>query len=552
MTRINISSVTASIVGTVPLVTLDVLRAEITLDEFHAPYVESKIVIAVPDLTTLALLDPRASTRVLVTYVDEQLEPTSSTITRTFDLLLQERDTDVGASTVTLTLVSDEQKLIDTSKFATNYVHTVPYASSLRAMINHVLSFYGTALEAGAADADFTATYDTSNELLNPSVEVGVVGWTSQTAAATGVRSTASFHSGTASWAFTKITSAGDLTFFMGDAVNRSSIERPNDSGQDVRYASVWVRTPGTGRTVRLEARMYDAAGTFLYAAPVASLTSSSTWQQLAGWLPRSFGGEITTVLQVYIVGAAINQVHYFDDAFSGWGLELAGTGLPISYFDGNTPDDTYYTYDWEGTPNASRSLRSQKIPRDPRALLPALGTKDWDYLNSFVQVPGLRFFCDEQRKWRLVDDTYSVAGTVEAITGENVIGARDSISLREDYYDTVVLTYRWSQDGREQEISELADAGLGSRMLLTRVRNMPFPGAGAAATILQISLERGRVQDIRMLTSLDATPGNAVETTIPNSPDQLGVLSAVTFVWAVDDSSSDEMTIRPRGLVDA
>lgn len=549
MTRINISSVTASIIGTLPLVTLDVLEAEINLDEYHAPYAEAKVTIAVPDLADLALLDPRSSPRLLLTYTDEQLEPTATTTTRTFDLLLQARDSDAGASTVTLTLVSDEQKLIDTSKFITNPVHTVTVASSLRAIINHVLGFYGAALEAGVPDADFTPTYDTANDLINPSVEVGVTGWLASSGTpATGARSTASFHSGAASFALTKITSVGDCAVLIGDNTNRTAVDSTTDYG---RTASVWVRTPGVGRTVRLEARMYDAAGALQYIQTIDTKTSSSTWQQLAGTI--AFAPEdATMILQVTVVGAAVNQIHYFDDALSAIFIQLAGTELPVSQFDGSKAADTYYTYSWEGTPNASRSLRTQKIPRDPRALVPVAGTKDWDYLNSFAQVAGLRFFCDEQRKWRLVDDTYTVAGTVTALTGSNVVSARDSISLREDYYDTVIVTYKWTQGGREQEISDTADAGLGSRMLLARTLTMPFPGYGAAASILQTSLARGRVQDIRMLTGLSATPGNAVETIIPNAPDQEGVLSAVTFLWAVEDGSSDEMTIRPRGLVNA
>lgn len=173
MTIINTSSVTASIVGSSPVINLSVLQADITLDEQRAPYVEARLVIATPDVADLLELDPRGGVRILVTYTDVQIEPSSSTTTRTFDLLLHVREYQAGDSTVSLALVSDEAQLIDLG-----YTEQKPTSAvapwTLRAIINSVLAKYGAILETGAADADYTPYFDTTNDLGGDGTSHGV------------------------------------------------------------------------------------------------------------------------------------------------------------------------------------------------------------------------------------------------------------------------------------------------------------------------------------------------------------------------------------------
>ena len=63
---------------------------------------------------------------------------------------------------------------------------------------------------------------------------------------------------------------------------------------------------------------------------------------------------------------------------------------------------------------------------------------------------------------------------------------------------------------------------------------------------MLSRTLGRGRQQTLEAVSDYSAAPGMAVTATLPNTPIQTGLLSAVT--WRVPD---DEMRLTPRGLTD-
>lgn len=565
MTTINTSHVTASIAGTLPLVELEVTTARITLDETRAPYVDVVLQVVTPDPATMALLDPRGSnTRILVTYEDEQLAPTPGVQTRTFDLLLHEYDMPADLEQLlSLTLVSDEAKLIDTgaSPIAHN-AELVTAGASLRGVVNRVLAEYGTALQAGAADADYTPRFDASNDCINPGLEINATGW-SITTGGTGARSTVSPAYGVGCYAATA-TGTGTMGIFAGA---RMTGERPPN-----RRISIYFRTNGAAREVTLYARILNAAGTLHENLVIAQKMSSSVWQQLGGtFFAHSLAVGFSYQLYIVVSTNATNQVHYFDELFDGPEYVVPGTLsglpgvgddvlLPLTPFGGIYGEPAGYNYAWEGTANASRYLRTRQIPRDPSALQRELGQTDWDHLNTFVRAAGLRLYADEQRKWRLVEDPQTIAGTIE-IKDDRLIDGRDTISLRNDYYDVVVLRYTWQQQSyletgaaivQELSVVDVADAGLGGTNLLYLEYSSPYPGPGGAAALLERSLARGREQTVVGLTDIDTTPGMAVETLLPTSGEHAGYIAAVTFAWSTDGGTSDRMTVRPRGLVDA
>lgn len=547
MTIINSSTVTATIVGSSPLIHLDVLAAQITLDEYRAPYVDAQLTIVTPSEAVLAAIDPRVGVRVLITYTDDQLEPFSSTSTRTFDLLVHVREYTAGDATVRLTLVSDEALLIDMG-YTPQHTSAPVSPWSLRAITNSILGLYGTSLQAGAADADYTPYFDTTNDITNPTLETNITNWTAQ-AGSTVTRSTASFHSGAASASVTA-AAASSYGVVIGNPTTRTSVAgewKSETLGQ--RRAGVWVRTPGTGRTVTLNARVYDDTGASITLV-INSLVSSSTWQLLEGnYVVGSLA--VTVDIFIQIASAAAAQVHYFDDAYNSQSLVVQSYLIESAFFTGATAATSHYTYSWEGVANASRSIRTRVSPRDPQAIAYRVGSTDWDYLHTLVQAAGLRLFCDEARKWRLVAATYTVTGTVAVELGVNITAAADTISLRGDYYDGVAVVYRTIVDGTENVNIDWATTS-DTTNLLTIEYNTAFPGAGAAAAILARALGRGREQDIRALTQITATPGNALTSLLPDIAEQVGLLSAVTFNWATDGSDSDEMSVRPRDLEDA
>lgn len=562
----NTSQVTASIVGTLPLVNLPVLGAEITLDEKRAPYISAKLDLAPLSPTVRDQLDPRNNVRVLITYDDEiDDEGTVTSLTRTFDLYLHERTVQASTgATVVLTLVSDEAKLIDTG--ASTVAHNaelVTAGASLRAVINRVLGEYGTALESGAADADFSPLFDASNDCINPGLEVNATGWSIASGGASGVRSTASFHSGVASFA---ATATGGVAMGVNVGARMPAPRSRN------RRVALWFRTPGTGRQVDLYARILNAAGVSqgleLIAGP---MTSSTSWQKIEGaW---SFGWPEDWSYQLYFITAtnATNQIHYIDDLFDGPELVVDGTLhglpglgddvlLPLTPFGAGYGEPAGYVYSWEGATGASRYLRTRDVKRDPSALQRQLGTMDWDHLDPFVRSSGLRLYADEQRRWYLVEDPRTVAGTIE-LKEARLIDGDEKISLRGDYYDVVVLRYNSVVQGflpngtpvGTQIISQVdyADAGLGGTNLYFDEFDLPYIGPGLAAAILERSLARGRDLRATAVSIISTTPGMAVDADLPAVGEIAGVVAAVTLVWSSESDTSDRMTVRMRDVED-
>src|SRR5690606_35426950 len=68
---------------------------------------------------------------------------------------------------------------------------------------------------------------------------------------------------------------------------------------------------------------------------------------------------------------------------------------------------------------------------RDPDALKREPGERAWDFLSPLVNAAGLRLFCDEQRRWHLIDPAaYTVSGSLRISEGFNATEAADDIDL--------------------------------------------------------------------------------------------------------------------------
>jgi hypothetical protein len=244
-------------------------------------------------------------------------------------------------------------------------------------------------------------------------------------------------------------------------------------------------------------------------------------------------------------------------------GNTIDATGLTVTegtdeveFFDGAW-SDPHYTYAWTGTANASSSTRTRKDSRDPDALKQAPGTTDWDFLDSLVRTAGLRLYCDELRRWYLVDRaSYTVPGSVRISEGVNATDGDDTVSLQGTtpdgapaWYTGLVVVYRWTDSAGVQQTAYDA-AGTAQKVYRIEL-NRPYPGPGLAASRLAQATGRGRVQNLTALSDLTTTPGMSLVSTLPATPIQTGTVSAVTWYWAAEGDRHDLMDVRSRGLVD-
>lgn len=238
--------------------------------------------------------------------------------------------------------------------------------------------------------------------------------------------------------------------------------------------------------------------------------------------------------------------------------VAVQGTTVP-TYFDGagSVPADAHYGYAWTSTANASTSTRTRLDSRDPDLLKWQPGVSAWDFVEPLLRASGLRLFIDESRDCWLVDPaTYAVAGAVSVAAAVNATRGVDSISLQSTrpdgspvWYTGVVVRYLWTgDDGTTQTAYDYAGT---SQKVYTVTIERPYPGPGEAAARLALAQGRGRTQDLEALADLNATPGMDLISTLPATPIQVGILSAVTWYWAAEGERHDLMSIRSRGLLD-
>lgn len=177
---------------------LDVIDAQITLDEAWSPYAQARLTCAVPPLTTLDDIDPRLGRRVRVRLLQRfgesdplsalsaawagttlatqtialagtfltglsstygqpyNAQGTRASTRRSLDLVLRSREVDHTTGTMYLTAASDESLLQDYALVAT--APAGPGSTSVRAICAWVLGEVGLVLYPGSEDGTVEAT----------------------------------------------------------------------------------------------------------------------------------------------------------------------------------------------------------------------------------------------------------------------------------------------------------------------------------------------------------------------------------------------------------
>lgn len=544
----------------------------VTLDETRTPYVEAVIQIPIPDESVLEQIDPRDNLRVVIEATVDWVAPADPTQTRTFDLLLHERELDVDGDRVILTAVSEEARLIDSARVATSPDTSQRAVSrTLRELVAHAYGVGGGGpLEAGAEDADVTGTRTRVNLCLDPGGENSTLDYSIivGTGASNRVRSTAvTPYYGTYSTRFT--AAAGDC-----------NVRVPSDSSSGYfrvrpgkRYLFTFALRSTIARNAYAMLRFFggDGSGERLDVSGFAKMTSTTDWT-LFMVVATAPDWAQTVAPYAMTTGNSSGQYHYIDAKVfrmldddevvpeypAAPILGIFGGPIPLPFDGSNNPDPTRYTVAWDGTANASTSRMVPIVERAPASLDVIPGAPVWDWINGHVRAHDLRLWCDETGDWWLTEPLHDVDGSVQIAEGQNLIGAKELVSLRATtpsgsplYATAVVVRYRWrDQTGAQQERFDAA--GFDSRKVYLHEVDGAWPGDGLAESILATLQGRGRSQTLDAVMNLDATPGMALTTDIPSTPEQIGRVASVTFHWAAEGSVHGTMTVTARELEDA
>jgi hypothetical protein len=538
----------------------EVLEAKVSLDENNTVYCHATITVApypssVDDDVTAAIED--GTQRATVAAALEILTPTPVSQARSFDLYLHERRKNEDES-VTFELGSDEVEL-EVRGLVTDYrkdYHTSATDDTARAVIDRVLDDYlGAALEAGTVDATTTRTLGLTNLIVNPSFEVDIASWSSRSNASGLTRSTAQSSVGSASLRWTA-TASGD------SGIQHDPVTIARSSSRAYYYARAAIRST-VARLAHITIQQLDASGAIVDSTASASVTTStSNWTAYAVVVNVIDPRVVSLRLLVYGEGNAAGNQHYVDEVSlyllpseSYADDEVPGPfdafytyALTQTSFDGSKTD-AYYNYNWTGTAHASPSVRSPKDSRGFQLCLMQPGQTARDFLDPIVGVTGGRLFCDENRDWRLVDDTYVVAGMTDI---DYITRATDTVSSTESFdgipavFTGVVVEYEVVNPADGSTRTRYDAAGDNSGRVYRKPVQGGYPGPGEAAAIL--ARVQHRSYAIAALVDLTVTPAKAITFTQAGT-DYAAIASSVEWTWSQGDDS-DEMTITPRNLV--
>lgn len=172
-----------------------------------------------------------------------------------------------------------------------------------------------------------------------------------------------------------------------------------------------------------------------------------------------------------------------------------------------------------------------------------APGQTAWDYLEPMVQTAGFRLYCDERRRFYLVDDTFTQPGLAELFALGTIKAVDDIISLDDDYwFDAVVVKYTWVDElGATLEAYDTASVTGFKKVKLLEFQSN-YPGPGAAQRILDRALSQGILRNITAVSNYAVQPSMAADIYLQDEPTEHLYIQAVT--WNIP---GDEMTIKTR-----
>lgn len=523
---------------------MDVKSSTIKLDEAHVPYGDVNLVVALPEDSILSQITPYSTQRIQITVNHSWVTPVRAAQTRSYDFLLHERIIDHEAGTLTLVGETDEALLIDRIKVSSTLERT--YGLSVKTACEYALTQIGATLEAGAVDATLTTkTLEAvrTNLITNPSAETNTTGLAATNCTLTRVNTWAEV----GSWSFQ----------LSAPSSNDSFISPGTGSGTTIALGMVAGSTYTVSGTFRLAGTLSGTENARSRRIVVFySTNSGSTYTEVASTPAANAIGatreSVTFTLPSNTTGAFIRYYHGHSTGTAFWDALMltAGSDL-IDYFDGSSTDPGLYSFAFTGTSHNSTSTKTNLANTDATIWLPGQSLDSW--LEPILQASNRRLFCDEQRKWRLVDSGYTIDGLLSVSEGFNAKSGTDTMSRQKTerdvptWFDHVAVHYKWTDSaGVVHEMWDFASSG-SVKGYLVEVAT-PWPGPGAAAAVLARATGRGRTQLVTALTDFTATPGIPLITTLPGTPVQSGTTSSVEWKWS---EGADEMTVSSRGLID-
>lgn len=153
-----------------------------------------------------------------------------------------------------------------------------------------------------------------------------------------------------------------------------------------------------------------------------------------------------------------------------------------------------------------------------------------WEQINELVQAAGCVLYCDESGKWHL-ENNLAVSGELELTDADNITALTSSISRNsETFFNWVTVEYR--NEGvptvYDSEAINYFMTGYKGKNFVRE--GIPFPGYGAALTLLQRGKTRGEIYNVEAISNYDARPRQTMTIKLEGEPDKTAIIQSVSF----------------------
>ena len=526
---------------------LKLTEGDVTIDSGRYPYVEANVEVP---FTGEELLEQLAVNQRVT------INATEGTTSTQLNLALRDRTVSHDGKRITLKLASDEA-LLETWADIVDDKGPRAFENNLRNLVQYVIgkAIPGAVLQSGTANADVTARWNAQNSVLNPdAINTGAAYTTAGNVTMFYSNAAGVGQGGSTGYVYGASAAAGQAFIAVPQSVSTRKGDLWTFSAYMHKSSTVAPAVNGILRVYEMDSN--GAVMRQIESTPKALVASGTgtpyNWDRHS--VTFTVQNPNTTKLALYasMMATAAGQNFGVDSVMLSEGPVL------LPYFSGATVPAGYVT-NWSGqnAPVPHNSV-SERRPADGIERLPELftweaGVSAWDFLKPLVASAGLRLYCDEQRRWYLIDPaTHVVPGRFSA-RPDNTVEGTDTIDADDDEtgYTGVVAYFRWTDPDGVSRMEKDA-AGVAGKVKVLEFTS-PYTGPGVAAAHLTKITGQNRTQDVTVRTDYTVRPGQEVQIDLPGTFAQLGTVSKVR--WELTNGlmsiGSSQLRETPPGSID-
>jgi hypothetical protein len=165
-----------------------------------------------------------------------------------------------------------------------------------------------------------------------------------------------------------------------------------------------------------------------------------------------------------------------------------------------------------------------------------------WDFMLTVADSGKFKLYCDEKRRWYLVDST-AVSGELELKDDDNITDFQKVINRETLFYNQAIIEYE-DPTGTKTIDKYTGSVVGGVKTFYQKKDNTFFPGNGAAQSIVERSITRGETYSVEAINNYNARPRQTLIVDITGEPVKTGIVQSIT--WALP---SARMSVDIRNL---